>query len=185
MEKTVLRVQLRKLLSDLTSAQMQESDQALFHALLSLPELEQANTISVFWGITGLEPDTSQLIPQLLERGKTVCLPRIISDYGLELRRYTADCPMARSTFGIMEPTIECPLVSRESIDLVIVPALCYDRRGYRLGYGGGYYDRWLTDYTGVTVGMCRDLVIQDQLPSEDHDQPVHIVVTENQVLRF
>lgn len=185
MNKTALRVQIRKELTSMPSAKMRESDYAMFKALLALPEVAAAKTVSLFWGVTGLEPDTSQLAPHLLRLGKTVCLPRIISDYGLEIRQYTPDSPMSRAAFGIMEPTIDCPLVHKSQIDLVIVPALCYDRKGYRLGYGGGYFDRWLADYTGVTVGMCREDVLQDAVPAEAHDRPVQIIVTENEILRF
>ena len=185
LEKTLLRVNIRKQLNAMPTAEMQQSDAAMFQALLALPQVQQAKTISLFWGITGLEPDTSRLVPQLLEMGKRVCLPRIISDFGMELREYTPNCPMARTSFGILEPTIDCPLVDKNQVDLVIVPALCYDRQGFRLGYGAGHYDRWLSDYTGHTVGMCRDISLQDTVPVEAHDKPVQTVVTETQVLSF
>lgn len=185
LEKTLLRVRIRKELTMIPSAQMQASDAAMFEALLALPQVRQAKTISLFWGITGLEPDTSHLAPMLLEMGKTICLPRLISDYGMELRQYTPNCPMSRTSFGIWEPTIDCPLIPKQNVDVVIVPALCYDRNGFRLGYGGGHYDRWLSDYTGATVGMCRDIVLQDSIPVESHDKPVQVIVTENQVLTF
>lgn len=184
-EKNILRVNIRKTLIDMPSAQLQASDEALFQQLLALPQMAAAKTVSLFWGVTGLEPNTSRLVPQLLAQGKRVCLPRIISDYGMELRQYTPGCPMARTAFGIEEPTIACPLIRKEEVDLVIVPALCYDRRGFRLGYGGGYFDRWLADYAGATVGMCREAVLQNAVPAEDHDKSVQAVVTEHEVLTF
>ena len=58
-------------------------------------------------------------------------------------------------------------------------------RKGFRLGYGAGHYDRWLSDYTGHTVGMCREISLQDEVPTEAHDKPVQIVVTEHEVLTF
>ena len=103
----------------------------------------------------------------------------------MEVREYTPDCAMDRTSFGILEPTLDCPLVDKSQVDLVIVPALCYDRKGFRLGYGGGHYDRWLADYTGLTVGMCRDATLQDAVPTEPHDRPVQTIVTESQVLTF
>lgn len=185
LEKTHLRVNIRKQLTEIPRVQMQQSDEALFQQLLDLPQLAQANTISLFWGITGLEPDTGRLVPQLLEQGKRICLPRIISDFGMELREYTPDSPMSRTSFGIWEPTLDCPLVEKSQVELVVVPALCYDRRGFRLGYGAGHYDRWLTDYTGCTVGMCREAILQDTVPIESHDKPVQIVLTEHEVMTF
>ena len=185
LEKTLLRVNIRKQLTAMPISKMRESDDALFHALLALPQVAQAKTICLFWGITGLEPDTSRLVPKLLEAGKQICLPRIISDFGMEVRRYTPDSAMAQTAFGIWEPTLDCPLVDKDQVDLVIVPALCYDRKGFRLGYGAGHYDRWLSDYKGMTVGMCRDAILQDAVPIEGHDKPVQIVITESQVLSF
>lgn len=184
-EKTLVRVAVRKALAEMPREELLRSDQAMFQALLSLPQVARAGTISLFWGVTGLEPDTAQLARTLVELGKTVCLPRIIADFCLEVRRYTPGCPMARASFGIWEPTIECPPVDKQDVELAVVPALCYDRRGYRMGYGGGYYDRWLADFSGVTVGMCRSLVLRDRLPTEDTDIPVQIVVTEDQILTF
>lgn len=184
-EKTALRVRLRRILNEMPTARMQSSDQALFRQLMGLSQIQTARVISLFWGITGLEPDTRPLVEQLLAQDKTVCLPRIVADHGMELRQYTPGCPMDMNSFGIWEPTLDCPLIAREDIDLVIVPALCYDRRGFRLGYGGGYFDRWLSGYQGVTVGMCRQAVLQDAVPVEEHDKPVQAVVTEEQVLLF
>lgn len=184
-EKTALRVRLRRILNEMPTARMQSSDQALFRQLMGLSQIQTARVISLFWGITGLEPDTRALVEQLLALDKTVCLPRIVADHGMELRQYTPGCPMDMNSFGIWEPTLDCPLIAREEIDLVIVPALCYDRRGFRLGYGGGYFDRWLSGYQGVTVGMCRQAVLQDAVPVEGHDKPVQAVVTEEQVLLF
>ena len=70
-------------------------------------------------------------------------------------------------------------LLARPDIDLALVPAVCYDRRGFRLGFGGGYYDRWLSGFSGFTVGLCRDCVLQDRVPTEDHDCRVDLLLTE------
>ena len=78
---------------------------------------------------------------------------------------------------------LEAGGISPEEIDLVLVPGLCYDRQGYRLGFGGGYYDRWLAGFPGLRVGLCREAVLQDRLPVEHHDLPVDLVVTESECL--
>lgn len=67
---------------------------------------------------------------------------------------------MAISDFGIQEPTEQAPLIRPEEIGLALVPALCYDEGGRRLGFGGGYYDRWLESFSGTTVGLCRECVL-------------------------
>ena len=69
--------------------------------------------------------------------------------------------------------------VEREKLDLILVPGLCFDSRGSRLGQGGGYYDRYLEDYDGVTIGLCREDFFQVNLPREPLDAWVRFVLTE------
>ena len=129
------------------------------------------------------EPETGRLVQALTARGKRVGLPRMLPEHRMEVRLYDPAIPLRCVSFGIQEPGEDCPLIAREEIDLILVPAVCYDRRGYRLGFGGGYYDRWLAGFSGVRVGLCRGRVLQEALPREDHDLPVDLVVTETECL--
>lgn len=178
-EKGALRRLLRQTLETMTDRERRESDEALFARFLSLPQVERAGTIFLFWGVPGREPETGRLAEELCRRGKRVGLPRMTPGRGMEVRLYRQDVPLVPAPFGILEPGEDCPLLPPEELDLVLVPALCYDRRGFRLGFGGGYYDRWLEGYSGVRIGLCRERVLQDRLPTESHDQPVDWVVTE------
>ena len=112
-------------------------------------------------------------------------LARMLPGRRMETRLYDPERPMTQAAFGIREPDPGCPLVGREEIDLILVPAVCYDRQGYRLGFGGGYYDRWLTDSTAFRVGMCRTAVLQDHVPVEAHDTRVDVLLTERESLSF
>lgn len=85
----------------------------------------------------------------------------------MEIRQYMPDRPMVSVSFGISEPDLSCPILTQDEIDLILVPAVCYDKAGYRLGFGGGYYDRWLEHFNGFRVGMCRNAVLQDKVPTE------------------
>lgn len=178
-EKGALRRLLRQNLETMTDRERRESDEALFARFLSLPQVERAGTIFLFWGVPGREPETGRLAERLCRRGKRVGLPRMTPGRGMEVRLYRQDVPLVPAPFGILEPGEDCPLLPPEELDLVLVPALCYDRRGFRLGFGGGYYDRWLEGYSGVRIGLCRERVLQDRLPTESHDQRVDWVVTE------
>lgn len=184
-EKKALRRRVREQLSALRPEALVRSDAALFEKFLALPQVEKAKTVFAFWGIPGKEPDTAQLIRELLRRGKTVGLPRMLPDHRMEVRRYDPDRPLVSVSFGISEPGEDCPLIAREAINLVLVPAVCYDRRGYRLGFGGGYYDRWLAGFSGVTVGLCREAVLQEAVPTEAHDARVDLLLTEGECLSF
>ena len=185
LEKKELRRRVREQLSALTREARWESDSALFARFLALPQVKQAQTIFAFWGIPGKEPDTSLLVRELAAQGKTVGLPRMLPNRQMEVRRYSPDSPMVQASFGISEPGEDCPLLERQSIDLALVPAVCYDRKGYRLGFGGGYYDRWLEGFSGVRVGLCRSVVLQDRVPTEAHDAWVDILLTEEEGLSF
>ena len=182
-EKKTLRQRIRKELAALTPEEQLPSDEALFERFLALPQVREAKTIFAFWGVPGKEPDTGKLIKKLVAQGKRVCLPRMLPGHLMETPRYVPERPLVYITFGISEPDQDCPLIPKEEIDLVLVPAVCYDRRGYRLGFGGGYYDRWLEDYKGFKVGLCRKAVLQDTVPIEEHDSFVDVLITEEECL--
>jgi 5-formyltetrahydrofolate cyclo-ligase len=183
-EKATLRKAIWAELAKLSPEEMANSDDALFETFLSLPEVRESKVIFAFWGLPGKEPNTRLLIEKLLEQGKTVGLPRMLPGRQMEVRRYDPAIPMVKAAFGIEEPSTDCPLIPKEEIDFVLTPAVAYDRRGYRTGFGGGYYDRWLEHFNGVTVGLCRSCVLQDTVPAEAHDAQVNCVVTEQGVIR-
>ena len=127
-EKKALRAQVRRELAALSPQELCRGDEALFARFLALPQVERAKTIFAFWGIPGREPDTAKLIRELTARGKVVGLPRMLPQHQMEVRRYDPDRPMVKVSFGIMEPDQGCPILAREEIDLVLVPAVCYPR---------------------------------------------------------
>lgn len=178
-DKAALRRQVRLTLAGLSHEALRRSDDALFAAFAALPQAGSASTLFAFWGIPGREPDTARLIRALTAQGKRVGLPRMLPGHQMEVRLYEPDRPLVPAAFGILEPPADAPLLSRPDIDLALVPAVCYDRRGFRLGFGGGYYDRWLAGFSGFTVGLCRDCVLQDQVPVEEHDRRVELLLTE------
>lgn len=184
-EKKALRAQVRRELAALSPQELCRGDEALFARFLALPQVERAKTIFAFWGIPGREPDTAKLIRELTVRGKVVGLPRMLPQHQMEVRRYDPDRPMLKVSFGIIDPDQGCPILAREEIDLVLVPAVCYDRRGYRLGFGGGYYDRWLEGFSGFRVGLCRQAVLKEQVWVEPHDSRVDLLITEEECLSF
>ena len=118
------------------------------------------------------------MIPSLLRMGKTVALPRLLPGHGMQARLFCPNRPLVQHPYGLWEPDEGCPIIPREHIDLALVPAVCYDKSGFRLGLGGGYYDRWLSGYTGTTVGLCRTSLLQESLPVQAHDRPVDLVIT-------
>lgn len=182
-EKRLLRQQVRRELAAMSPEARRRSDDALFARFLALPQVAEADTIFAFWGIPEKEPDTARLIAALTGRGKRVGLPRMLPGHQMEVRRYCPERPLVPAPFGIWEPGEDCPLLDKGEIGLALVPAVCYDRRGFRLGFGGGYYDRWLAGFSGFRVGLCRGLVLRDAVPAEPHDSRVDLVLTEEESL--
>lgn len=180
-DKAALRRQVRLTLECLSPEAVRRGDDALFAAFSALPQVEAASTLFAFWGIPGREPDTGRLIRALTARGKRVGLPRMLPGHLMEIRQYMPDRPMVSVSFGISEPDLSCPILTQDEIDLILVPAVCYDKAGYRLGFGGGYYDRWLEHFNGFRVGMCRNAVLQDKVPTEPHDSRVDLLLTETE----
>lgn len=178
MDKAALRAELRAKMTTLTDRDRRASDDALFLRFLNLPELAVAQTVLLYYGV-GAEPDTGRLIRPLLAMGKRVALPRVLPHRGMEARLVGEAPPLARHPFGMPEPGEDCPQIPKEEIDLILVPGLAFDKNGYRLGQGGGYYDRYLDDFTGATLSLCRAVFLLDALPTEPHDRPVGLVLTE------
>ena len=151
---------------------------ALFERFLALPQVEQADTVLVFYG-TGREPNTVPLIQALLEKGKRVALPVVLPHRGMEARQVLDIDQLVPNRFGIPEPDGSCPVIDKRDIAVALIPHLMVDREGYRLGWGGGYYDRWLTDFPGFTVCICRPGRLVEHMPREEFDIRVKLVLFE------
>lgn len=167
-EKTALRARLAELPFPDCSA--------LTARFLALPQVRSAQTLLLFFS-TEREPDTAPVLNTLLRGGKTVCLPRCLPGRGLEARAWTAGETLVSGAYGIPEPGQGCPVVARDRIDVILVPNLCCDKENYRLGHGGGYYDRYLPGYPGFTVSICPKEFLQDAVPRNEFDLPVKLVL--------
>jgi 5-formyltetrahydrofolate cyclo-ligase len=135
----------------------------------------------------GDEPSTTDLNSELLKNGKSLYLPRIIGDE-LEWVQWQGDASQltpSKLSKNILEPT--GPAISDQSIiELIIVPALRIDRSGYRLGQGGGFYDRALTKLNAWSIGLIHpDEISSEDLPRESFDIPLNAAATPDLLLRF
>jgi 5-formyltetrahydrofolate cyclo-ligase len=167
-----------------TSAEREAGSQALVERVLTLPEVADARTIMAFWSF-GSELSTTPLIEALDARGATVALPIIVGG-ALEAHTYRPGEPTTVTHFGAREPA-EGRRVDPQEIDIVITPGVAFDREGRRVGYGGGFYDRFLplTRADAVRVGVCFALQLLDEdLPAGAFDLRVDVVVTPVEVVR-
>lgn len=180
--KAALRTRLRRAAADLPPEVRAQSDRSLFPRFLSLPQVGAAGTLLLFYGV-GTEPATAALLAPLWAAGKRLYLPRCGPAGTMEAVEVRPGDPLVPDRYGIPAPGADHAALPPEDLDLILVPALCYDRTRARLGQGGGYYDRFLARTPSFTVGLCRDRLLQDVLPTEPHDRRVDLVLTETRCL--
>lgn len=176
-EKKLLRREMKKL-----RAARRGNDGAVAENFLSLPETAEKNIFFVYHAF-GTEADTMPAIEGLLRAGKTVLLPRV---EGKEMSAvpYRADAPLHAGVFGIPEPP-GAPFQGKPEV--VVLPLLAADERGGRLGYGGGYYDRFLSGMSASDVlkaGYCYDFQVLPEVPVAPCDVPLDVIVTDKRVIR-
>lgn len=130
---------------------------------------------------TDEEINTDVIIRDALMLGKTVALPVCKDDKGnMDFYVISSFSDLKEGFWGIREPDTEkCEKLSDFEKSICIVPALAFDKRGYRLGYGRGYYDIFLDKYKGATVGVCYREFVCDELPVEEHDMAVDYLITQ------
>lgn len=153
-------------------------DPELTARFLALPQLDGTDAVMIFCGV-GRETDTLPILTELLAQGKRVCYPVCLPGRQMEARAVTGPEQLVPGKFGIPAPDERlCPVVDKRELGVVLVPCLMCDPQGYRLGYGGGYYDRWLADYSGFSVCICPGERLVDELPRDRYDLPVDLVLT-------
>lgn len=185
--KSDLRRQLRAALASLTEEQRRLKSQTATALLVGAPEFAQARTVMLYLS-SPQEVDTSGIALKCWQAGKTVCVPKVSWDQRrmlpTEITSLQVDMHEVRP--GIREPTggKPCPV---QFIDLVIVPGLGFSDRGFRIGRGMGFYDRFLAqpDFLGVSCGLAYEEQIVDEIPVLDHDVPLGMLITDRGIRRF
>ncbi|MEI8214525.1 MAG: 5-formyltetrahydrofolate cyclo-ligase [Actinomycetota bacterium] len=154
-----------------------------FEYLATSPEFLNSKVIASYMSY-GDEPDTRQLNLELIKTCKTLLLPRINGD-NLEWVQWNGDESQLQQKKKISEPSGPA-FTNLAAIEVIIVPALRIDRSGYRLGQGGGFYDRALPHLAAWSIGLIHpDEISGEDLPREPWDIPLHAAATPDLVLRF
>lgn len=176
--KARLRADLRAARRALTAAQRALAA-AQAGALLARSDAWRAARVVALYQACGAELDLAALRADAHAAGKVVALPRVEGER-LSLHLVAVETPLRPSALGVPEPPAETPRVDLASLDLIVVPGLGFDRRGGRLGQGGGYYDRLLATLPAAVrrIGIGYDLQWVEAVPREDHDGALHAVVT-------
>jgi 5-formyltetrahydrofolate cyclo-ligase len=175
-------------LAALIREEISRESRAAADILTRMPEWEQAKQVFLFLSMEK-EIDTAILIERAIRKGKNVAVPRM---YGKEIRFHRIpgmeEELFTRHSYGILEPRPDLPLqnpFSRES-DLVVTPGMAFDRRGNRLGYGMGFYDRFFAAEEGryTSIGICFSVQLIELIPSGLNDLPVHGLIAGNALIK-
>ena len=154
-EKQRLRRTMRTLERQLPEKYKAASSRAICAHLLAMPEYQAASAVFCFVG-TAREIDTRPILADALAAGKRLSVPRCTGPGVMELRQIRSFEELVPGAYGILEPPMTAPLTDPDDVDLAILPCLTCNHLGQRLGQGGGYYDRFLSNYRGGTVPGVR-----------------------------
>lgn len=157
---------------------------AICRRAVELPLYRAAGTVHTYFGRIAGEVGTTLLLEDAWGAGKRVLCPRIGSEGELESREVRSMEDFVAGPMGLWEPDPRhAPLVDPETIELVVVPGVAFDRGGHRLGFGAGYYDRFLTTTDAARVALAFSLQIIDRIPQSPDDEPVDWIVTETEMI--
>ncbi|MBB5324709.1 5-formyltetrahydrofolate cyclo-ligase [Anoxybacillus tepidamans] len=183
-EKKVIREQMKARLQQLTTETKRAYDEQIARKLYDLPVWQQAKTVALTVSKSH-EVNTKPIIEKAWQEGKTVCVPKC--DPKTKTMTFRAICSFSQLEsvyFGLQEPieAITKKIYPRE-IDVIIVPGICFSKDGYRIGYGGGYYDRYLQHVSNSTISLAYAFQVVDHLPTEPHDISVDMIITNEKVM--
>ena len=184
-KKRELRARSKKLRAGCPPQLKAELDKRLSQKFLSLPEYEECKVLFIFVS-SPIECDTSAIISRALSDGKRVAVPKCRERSGyMDFYFITSFSQLSPGKFSIPEPDPElCEQATDFSSGLCVVPGLCFDYMGYRVGFGKGYYDRFLNVFKGISAGICYSRFVEKELPRGTYDKKTDILVTEKYIIR-
>lgn len=182
-DKKRLRAKLLASRAKLPAVQKEQIDRSVTARVLQSAAYQAAETLFLYVA-TAQEIDTRDILLDALARGKTVCVPLCGARGEMTARRISAWDELRPGAYGILEPMQAAQIIPPEQISLAIVPALACDPAGHRIGYGGGYYDRYLPRTHAVCAALCAEERLLNALPHEPHDFCCQLIITERRVLR-
>lgn len=181
-QKNILRKDILKRRNDLRDSERESKSKQIFNTLINLNEVKITEKVCVYVS-KGSEVDTFSIIEQLINMYKAVYVPKSdIKSNFMSFHRINSLSQLTLGAFSVLEPSAKNEeYVFSHKNDICVVPALSFDKQGFRLGYGKGYYDRFLKDFKGVKIGICFDDFLTKSLPKFNTDIAVDMIITENE----
>lgn len=184
MTKETMRAEIAARVKNLSPTYCREADAAICRCVLLSEPYQKAGTVFCYVGAER-EIDTMALLRAALRDGKALAVPLCLPEKGqMEARRINGLGDLVSGRYGILAPKLNCPVVPPEEIELAVVPCCTGNADGQRLGYGGGYYDRYLRNTRCPTMLLCRHQLERADIPVEEHDLQMDYFVTERGVIQ-
>ncbi|WP_319200538.1 5-formyltetrahydrofolate cyclo-ligase [uncultured Ilyobacter sp.] len=185
------KTEMRKVLLDkrdqLSSTQKKTLDEDILKNFTKSIFYKNAETIFVFVSF-GSEVNTHTIIEKAISDGKNVCVPKInLENKSMEVFRIESMDELKEGYYGILEPSEGKSKASSEELDLVVVPGVGFDINGYRIGYGGGFYDKFFESMEKEVpkVALGYNVQVVDEVPTEEHDERISGLITESHTYIF
>ena len=184
-DKSILRKTIKDEIASFSDEYIKYSDDGIYQNVVNLKEFIDAESIFIYYSIDR-EPATHLIAQKALDMGKTVAFPLCYKEGVMDAHIVSNlnEFDSLNSVIGIPSPNVSTPIILPNNLELVIVPALAYNFEGYRLGLGGGYFDRYLDGLSVFTVGLAREKLMKYDIPIESHDVPVSCIATESGIYR-
>lgn len=181
MDKVRQRKSILALLNKMTLEQYKIKSEAIISLLVKDPAFLEANTVGVTLSAFP-EVDTSGLLEACWATGKSIAVPKCYpATRSMDFRLIENLDQLEVVYMKLQEPIVnKTPYIKPNAIDLLIVPGVVFSKQGFRIGFGGGYYDRFLANYGGITRSLAFDCQIAESIPVESHDLPVQGIYTES-----
>lgn len=180
MEKKELRDKVLQLRDQQKPSDRALWDDIIFSKFTGSEYYRNAGVIFIFVSFRS-EVDTHRIIRKALEDGKVVGVPKVASKKeGMKVFRIGGMSDLEAGYFGVLEPKEGCPEIPSEDIDLVVMPGAAFDREGGRIGYGGGFYDRYLSEMGREVrkIALAYRMQVMDKVPMEENDVRVDGIIT-------
>lgn len=176
-EKKDFRKKYREIRKNISAEKKQRENKKIYESFFKLPEYEKAKTVFAYVSYKD-EVETLSIIEKMIQDGKVVSVPFCHTEtHEMSAVIIESLSCLKEGAYGILEPD-ECGRkLKKDEIDLVVVPGLCFSEEGYRIGYGGGYYDRFLEGYKGFSVGLAFSDCIAKEIPTDNTDKKVDKVI--------
>lgn len=181
LEKKDIRNQVLAKRLSISKEALTDKSEKICNSFLALSSYQNADLLYIYMDFKN-EVITKQIIADAHQKGKKIAIPKVVKDQIVFYYLEPNHCELKEGHFGIREPEIAKPVEDKKGI--MVVPGIAFDEKGYRVGYGKGYYDRYLQEHeVAQKISLVLELQMVEQVPFDAYDIPVDLIVTEKRVI--